>query len=170
MKKITRIAAAMGLFLALSAMLAGTAAAQDATLAADPPAVPAAATYDVELSGTGFPSAPIVLLCAVPESGDAADITAETCDVSNPFQFAVASGDLSDGAFTTTFSFDVPAEGLAMLATEAIQDGPVQAGTIITIDESVVLAQTGVESGLFAIMGLAAVAGGAMVVRSMRRD
>jgi hypothetical protein len=168
MNRITRIAVAFGLIVAMSGALAGTAAAQDPAITIDPPAVPAAGTYDFTMVGTDFPSSPIVLLCAVPGSGDAADVDAGSCDVSNPFQFAVSGDDFSDGGFTVTFSFEIPDGGVGVYATEPAEGGA-NAAAIIEVDPTVVLATTGVESGLLAIIGLAVVAGGAMVVGTTRR-
>ncbi len=170
MKSITRIALAVGLFITASAALTGTAFAQDPAITVDPPAVPAAGSYDVTIEGTGYGDAPatpiIVLLCPVPASGDAADIAAATCDAANPFQFTIAT--VTAGAFSGTFTFDVPAEGLGIFATEAAEGG-VAAGAIITIDPDAVLATTGAESGLIAIVGLSIIAAGAMVVGTSRR-
>jgi hypothetical protein len=170
MNRITRIAVAFGLIVAMSGALAGTAAAQDPAITVDPPAVPAEGSYEITIDGTDFPGAALpvlVLLCPVPGSGDAADITAATCDASNPFAFTI--GELTDGGFSAPFTFDVPAEGLGIFATEAAEGGA-SATAIVEIDPDAVLASTGVESGLLAIIGLAVVAGGAMVVGATRRD
>jgi hypothetical protein len=169
MNRITRIAVAFGLIVAMSGALAGTAAAQDPSITVNPPAVPTEGSYEVTIEGADYPGAALpvlVLLCSVPGSGDAADVSAASCDASNPFAFTI--GELTDGGFSATFTFDVPAEGLGIYATEAAEGGAA-ATAIIAIDPDAVLATTGVESGLLAIIGLAVVAGGAMVVGTTRR-
>jgi len=170
MNRTIRIAVAFGLVVAMTGALAGTAVAQDPGITVNPPAVPAEGSYEVTINGTDFPGVALpvlVLLCAVPDSGSAADVSAASCDASNPFAYTI--GDVTDGVFSASFTFDIPAEGLAIYATEAAEGGA-NASAIIAIDPDAVLATTGVESGLLAIIGLAVVAGGAMVVGATRRD
>ncbi len=176
----------LGMALALIAVFAAPAQAQDGpTLTVEPATVDAAGEQEFTVTGEGWTATPpiFVLPCTIPESGDAADIDVASCDTGN-----LTPGQPEDGSFTVTVTYDVPAEGMAIVAGDAAQTEA--AGAVVTVGaadsgegegegedgaaedegaEDEELANTGVESGLLAIIGVAVIAGGTMVVRTSRR-
>ncbi len=185
----------IGLGLALVALMAAPAAAQDGpSITVEPMTVEAPGEQEFTVTGSGWTAAPpiFVLPCEAPESGDAADIDTATCDTSN---LTPATPD-ADGNFEVTVTYDVPAEGIAIGAGDAASTEA--AGAVITVGageaegegegeaegegedgategegeeegEEEELATTGVESGLLAVIGIAVVAAGALAVGYTRR-
>lgn len=140
-----------------------------------------------------------VLPCEAPESGDPADVDSATCDTANltpatpadgAFEvtatfdvpeggLAIAAGDAAQteaaAAVVTVGAGDAPADdegdsaegdGAEGDGAEATDDGATDDGATEGDDE---LAETGVESMLLVIAGIAVMAAGAMVLRVTRR-
>lgn len=172
-----------------SAGWAGTAAAQDGpTITVSPATVDAAGETEFTITGSGWTAAPpvFVLPCEAPESGDPADVDSATCDTAN-----LTPATPADGSFEVTATFDVPEGGLAIAAGDAAQTEA--AAAVVTVgagdapaddegdgteatddgaaegDDGGELAETGVESMLLVIAGIAVMAAGAMVLRVTRR-
>ena len=190
MKKATLLA--LGLGLALVAALAVPSSAQDGpSITVEPSSVEAAGSVEFTVTGAGWTAAPpiFVLPCDAPESGDAADVDSDTCDTAN-----LTPATPTDGAFEVKVTFDVPEGGLAIAAGDAGQTEA--AAAVITVgaapeatatpeatpeatatpeagsedgSEDDALANTGVESGLVAIIALAILGAGAMAVGYTRR-
>ena len=174
----------LGVALAVVALFAAPAQAQDGpTLTVEPASVDAAGEHEFTVTGSGWTAAPpiFVLPCEAPASGEAADVDASTCDTGS-----LTPANPTDGAFEVTVTFDVPEGGMAIAAGDAAQSEA--AAAVVTVgaaaeaaeddggeaaeDEGAdeALADTGAESGLLAIAGIAVVAGGAMVVNTSRRN
>ncbi len=176
---------ALGLGLALIAIFAAPAGAQDGpTLTVEPATVEAPGEYEFTVTGAGFTAAPpiFILPCDAPESGNPADIDSDTCDTGN-----LTPATPEDGAFEVTVTYTVPEGGLAIAAGDAAQTEA--AAAVVTIgaaqeeggDDGAAeeeggeeeggeeLANTGVESGLLAVIAIAVLGGGAMAVGYTRR-
>jgi hypothetical protein len=181
-----------------SAGWAGTAAAQDGpTITVEPATVDAAGETEFTITGSGWTAAPpiFVLPCAAPESGDPADVDSATCDTANltpatpadgSFEvtatfdvpeggLAIAAGDAAQteaaAVVVTVGAGEAPAEGEDP-ATEdgaAADDGAADDGAAAEGEEGGELAETGVESMLLVIAGIAVMVAGAMVLRVTRR-
>ena len=192
---------AMGIGIALVAILASPAAAQeDPTLTVDPSEVDAAGEVDFTISGENWTAEPpiLILTCPFPSSGELADIDLESCDTED-----LTPATPVDGAFSIPVTYDVPAEGLAIIAADtgqtvaipalvtvaAAQEDPPEGGDDSAGDDGADsagddsaatdgegedagdegLADTGVESGLIAIVAAALLGAGAMVIATTRR-
>ncbi len=143
-----------------------------------PPGVAEAgeATFGVEVSGFTGGIALFVLPCEFPDSGDMAEFDAGTCDTANLTPMQV--GD--DGTGEAEVTFDVPEKGLVIIAGDAARTesavGVVVVGDAAGAEASAAgdsgsddLAETGVETGMLAVVAGTLVAGGAMVVAASRR-
>jgi LPXTG-motif cell wall-anchored protein len=158
--------------LAFTSVLAAPAAAQpSATIDVEPATVDAAGTQTFTITGTGWaiPSPYFVEPCAVPESNDVADIDTTTCDSG---ALAAATVDTA-GNLKATITLDVPAAGIAIVAVNGNQTQT--AGQIVTVvpagpnpDDD--LPDTGAESAALALLALALVAAGTLLVRGARRS
>ncbi len=169
----------IGLGLAMVAAFAGPAAAQDGpAITVDPTSVDAAGTVAVSVSGTGYTQpALFVLPCTYPEGGDVALLSSDDCDLT---ALTPVSPD-ADGAFEITIEYDIPAEGLAIVAADAGQVE--QAAAVISVgaaeetptpepevvEEAQELPETGSENAVMAIVGLTLAAAGAVVLGGGRR-
>lgn len=186
----------LGLGLALIAVFTAPAAsAQDGpTITVEPATVDAPGEVEFTVTGTGWlmpPSA--VIPCEAPASGDLLDVDSATCDTG---ALTPVTPD-ADGNFTTTLTVDVPEAGIAIVGFDLGTQGENEAGgAIVTVgaaeeggeeggeeetteeagEEETTeeageeeLANTGVESGMLAIIGLAVLGAGAMVVGFNRR-
>ena len=153
MKTLVRVAL---VFAALIAM-AAPAAAQSIT--ADPPSVPEAGTYDFTVSGTGFSDAGFLLPCPG-ANGDPAAIAEDSCDVAN-----LTGYDAGDWSLDVTY--DVPAEGLVLVAGNAAQTE--SSATVITIGDAADLPNTGANTNAYLIAGLVLAVGAATLVVGGRR-
>ena len=153
MKTFVRVAL---IFAALIAM-AAPAAAQSIT--ADPPSVPEAGSYDFTVSGSGFTDAGFLLPCPG-ANGDPAAIAADSCDVGN-----LAPYDAGDWSLNVTY--DVPAEGLVLVAGNAAQTE--SSATVITIGDAGELPTTGANTNAYLITGLVLAVGAAAFVAGGRR-
>lgn len=159
----------------------GTAAAQDQTITADPAAVEAAGETEFTVSGSGFTADPpyaIVPCFAINSPEQLVDLDTETqCDTSQVVLISAAEG----GEFAETVTFDVPAEGMCIVA--GTLDGAEGGGTCISVGaadggddgaaeeeggEDEELANTGVESGLLAVIAVAVLAAGVMMLTTRR--
>lgn len=162
MKRTMRILVALGLVAAMSGLLAGTASAQDQSITISPAAVAEAGEVTVTVTGADWPAVGVVILpCPLNDDGT---VNTGACDQT---KLTFLAGTPEDGAFTQEVTVDVPEGGIGLLASEAAAGTTIQASAAIVVDPE--LANTGVESGLIAIIGLAVVAGGAMVVGTARR-
>ena len=190
MKRARLIALAIGL--GLVALLAAPAGAQDGpTITVDPLNVEAAGEQEFTVVGEGWTAEPpiFVLPCfPVNTLEDLAAQGAAACDTA-----ALTPATPADGAFEATVTYDVPAEGMCIASGDAAQSEG--AFVCITVGAAAEggeeaegegeeapaegeeaegegeeeLANTGVESGLLAIVAVAIIAAGAMVVRTTRR-
>lgn len=176
MKKIIAVLAAVTMLLT---MTAGVASAQAPTGAMEmsPGSVDAAGDVEFEITMSGFTAgvALFMLPCAAPAGGDMAAFDAATaCDQSQ--LTPVAIGD--DGTASATATYSVTDDGLVVVAGDADRTEfgiaiipPPGAGDAAAADDAgdAELAETGVETGLLALIAVTMVAGGAMVVSQMRR-
>lgn len=153
MKTVVRVAL---VFAALIAM-AAPAAAQSIT--ADPPSVPEAGSYDFTVSGSGFTDAGFLLPCPG-ANGDPAAIAEDSCDLAN-----LAPYDAGDWSLSVTY--DVPAEGLVLVAGNAAQTE--SSATVITIGDAGELPSTGANTNAYLITGLVLAVGAAAFVAGGRR-
>jgi hypothetical protein len=173
----------IGLGLALVAVLAAPAAAQDGpTLTSDVTNVEAAGEQEFTITGAGWTAAPPIFVVPCMGATNLDEMAAAgvaACDLA-----ALTPVTPEDGAFEVVAVYDVPAEGMCISASDA---GSIEAATIcITVGaaeeapaeeapaeeaaaEEEELADTGVESGLLAIIGLAVVGAGVMTVGYTRR-
>lgn len=154
MKSIVRVAL---VFAALIAM-AAPAAAQ--SISADPPSVPEAGSYDFTISGSGFTDAGFLLPCPG-ANGDPAAIAEDSCDVANLTAYEAGDWELD-------VTYDVPAEGLVVVAGNAAQTE--SSATVITIGEAAAeLPNTGANTNLYLMVGFVLAAGAAALVVGGRR-
>ena len=176
------IAAVAALFLATISPAAAD--GHTPVLTIEPASVDAAGEHEFTVTGSDFaPTGGFLLPCAGVE-GDLAlmaesDPTA-VCDLGALTPYAPDD----DGGWTATVTYDVPAEGLVLAAGDTgganasaalISIGAAEeAAPAEEVEEEAApaaadaLPATGVESYLFAVVGLAIVAAGALVVRSSR--
>lgn len=182
----------LGLGLALIAVFASPASAQEAReITVEPAFVEAAGEAELTISGAGWTMPPTAVIpCAAPESGNLLDVDSATCDTG---LLTPVTPD-ADGNFTATITVDIPAEGIAIVGFDLATQGQAEAGGALvpvgapadeggddgtaeetseeeTTDEGSEeeLADTGVESGLLAVIAIAVLGGGAMVVGYTRR-
>lgn len=183
----------LGLGLALVAVFAAPASAQEAReITVEPAFVEAAGEAELTISGAGWTMPPTAVIpCAAPESGDILDVDSATCDTG---LLTPVTPD-ADGNFSATITVDVPAEGVAIIGFDLATQGQAEAGGVIvpvgapaeegaeeggdtedaaqeeTTEEGgeEELADTGVESGLLAVIAIAVLGGGVMVVGATRR-
>ena len=121
MKKLLIIGAALGLTLALVA----PASAQGASISADPASVSEAGSADITVSGTGFAQDGFLLPCPG-ANGDPAQLAEDSCDLTNLTPYTA-------GDWSLDVTYDVPAEGLLIVAGSA--DQTEVATFVITIGE-----------------------------------
>lgn len=203
MKRPTRPLRRLGVIATIAAIfvvLATPASAQDGpSLSVEPTSVDAPGEATFTVTGDGWTAEPplFILPCAVPESGEPADLSTDSCDTAN-----LTPATPADGAFVVEVTFEIPEEGLIVAAGDAAQSE--SAVAMITVGaaeepatadeepaaaeeepataeetesaeataeeaEETELAQTGTESGLLAIIGVTVAALGAMVVAFARR-
>ncbi|MEM7288547.1 MAG: hypothetical protein AAF480_19550 [Actinomycetota bacterium] len=182
----------LGLGLAIIAVFAAPASAQEAReITVEPAYVEAPGEAELTISGAGWTMPPTAVIpCTAPESGDLLDVDSATCDTG---LLTPVTPD-ADGNFSATITVDVPAEGIAIVGFDLATQGQNEAGGAIvpvgapaeegaeeggsedaaqeeTAEEGgeEELADTGVESGLLAIIAIAVLGGGAMVVGYTRR-
>jgi len=150
MKSLFRVA------LVFAALVAFAAPASAQSIQADPPAVPEAGTYDFTISGTGFSEPGFVLPCPG-ANGDPAQINETSCDVA-------ALTPYSDGEFSVSVTYDIPAEGLVVVAGNAAQSE--SGATVIVVGD---LPNTGSNTNLYVTVGLVLAAAAAALVLGGRR-
>jgi LPXTG-motif cell wall-anchored protein len=109
MKKLLTIGAVLGLMLALVA----PASAQGASITADPASVSESGSADLTVSGTGFTSDGFLLACPG-ANGDPAQLAEDSCDIANLTAYTA-------GDWTLDVTYDIPAEGLLIVAGNADQ-------------------------------------------------
>lgn len=178
----------LGILVAVFAAFAAPAGAQDGpSLTADPTTVEAAGETEFTVTGAGFTAAPPIFVLPCYTVTTVEDLQAQgaaACDTG-----ALTPATPEDGGFTVTVSYEVPEAGMCIVAGDAAQTE--SAAICISVGaaaeeepaaeeeaageeapaegEEEGLAETGVESGLLAIIAIAVVAGGAMVVTATRR-
>jgi hypothetical protein len=167
-----------------SLSLAGTAQAQDAvigTVTSDPATVPEAGEYTMTATGSDFIPDTAVLLVAcvspadtlVPGTSDLEEITAAAvainaladCDIANAQNVEVDG----DGAWSAELSATV---GDNFFLSAGALDGSQAGATWIAIVPGAAdseLAETGVETGLLAVVGTAILGAGVLLAREGRR-
>ncbi|MDH3681099.1 MAG: LPXTG cell wall anchor domain-containing protein [Acidimicrobiia bacterium] len=121
----------VGLAVGLLAIFAAPASAQDGpAITVDPPSVDAAGEATFMVTGTGFTQpALFVLPCTIPEGGPEA-VGQDDCDLANLLPVTVADG----GFGPVEVTFDIPAEGLVVVAADA---GQIEtAAAVITVGEA----------------------------------
>ena len=181
----------LGLGLALLAVFAAPASAQEAReITVEPAFVEAAGEAELTISGAGWTMPPTAVIpCDAPESGDLLDVDSATCDTG---LLTPVTPD-ADGNFSATITVNVPEGGIAIVGFDLATQGQNEAGGAIvpvgapaeegaeegsedaaqeeTAEEGAEeeLADTGVESGLLAVIAIAVLGGGAMVVGYTRR-
>ena len=181
----------LGLGLALLAVFAAPASAQEAReITVEPAFVEAAGEAELTISGAGWTMPPTAVIpCDAPESGNLLDVDSATCDTG---LLTPVTPD-ADGNFSATITVNVPEGGIAIVGFDLATQGQNEAGGAIvpvgapaeegaeegsedaaqeeTAEEGAEeeLADTGVESGLLAVIAIAVLGGGAMVVGYTRR-
>lgn len=177
----------LGLGLALLAVFAAPASAQEAReITVEPAFVEAAGEAELTVSGAGWTMPPTAVIpCEAPESGNLLDVDSATCDTG---LLTPVTPD-ADGNFSATITVDIPEGGIAIVGFDLATQGQNEAGGAIvpvgapaeeggedaaqeeTTEEGAEeeLADTGVESGLLAVIAIAVLGGGAMVVGYTRR-
>ncbi|MEM7288020.1 MAG: hypothetical protein AAF480_16840 [Actinomycetota bacterium] len=155
------------------AVFAAPASAQDGpSITVDPPSVEAAGDHDLTVTGEGFSVDVVVLPCA-PVEDFATFNPLTSCDLGG----AVPASPDDSGSFSVTVSFSVPEEGLGIVVGDQAQTEAAFANVTIgaAADEGggegaeEELADTGVESGLLAVIAVAVVAAGALLTAAARR-
>ncbi len=185
----------LGIAIAMVSVFATPAAAQDGpSITVEPSSVEAAGEAEFTITGEGWTAAPpiFVLPCfTVSTPEEIAEQGAAACDTA-----ALTPATPADGAFEVTVTYDVPETGMCIAAGDAAQSeagfacisvGAAEeeameeeateeegmeeeaAGTDEEAGADEELAETGIESGLLAIIGVAVLAAGAMVLTSTRR-
>lgn len=174
-----KLIAALAASVLLLVSMAGTAVAQEPTgvLEINPTTVDEAGEHQFTLGLSGFTPglALFVLPCTAPAGGDmSAFDAAADCDTAN--LTPVVADDNGNGTVTNTYT--VTDDGLVVVAGDAAQT---EFGIVIVPppgadaaaddagDDGGELAETGVETGLLAVIATTMVAGGAMVVRQTRK-
>ena len=168
----------IGLALAIVAVLAAPAAAQEApTITSDVTNVEAAGEHEFTITGAGWTAAPPIFVLPCVGATTIAEMIAAGADACDIASLEAATPE--DGAFEVVVVYDVPAEGMCISAGDvattevaavcitvgAAEEGAAEEGPA----EEEELADTGVESGLLAIIGLAVVGAGVMTVGYTRR-
>lgn len=169
----------IGFAAALLALFAAPASAQDGpSLSVEPSSVDAPGETEFTITGSGWTAAPPIFVLPCPVVDGEAD--SDNCDVGN---LTPATPD-DDGNFEVTATYDVPAEGIAIAAGDAAQTE--SASVIIEVEGNgeeapdedegedaaegeEELAETGLESGLVAVIAVSAVILGGMVIGLGRR-
>ena len=181
---LTGVAVALGIV----ALLAAPASAQDGpSITVEPMSLEAVGEQEFTVVGAGWTAAPPIFVLPCFTVSTIEELTAQgagACDTA-----ALTPATPADGAFTVTVTYDVPAEGMCIAAGDAAQseaafvcvavgaaEGGEGEGEAEPEPEAIAeeggeeeLANTGVESGLLAIIAIAIVAGGVMVISATRR-
>ena len=121
MKKLLTTAIVLGLL----TVFAAPASAQGASISADPAAVTEAGSADLTVTGTGFAQDGFLLSCPG-ANGDPAQLAEDSCDLANLTPYTAGDWELS-------VTYDIPAEGLLIVAGSA--DQTEVATFVITIGE-----------------------------------
>lgn len=171
-----KLIAALAASVLLVVSMAGTASAQEPTgvLEINPTTVDAAGDQEFTVALSGFTPglALFVLPCEAPADGDIASLDLATaCDQAN--LTPVVADDNGNGTITNTYT--VTDSGLIIVAGDAAQTEfgiavvPPPGADAGGSDDGGELADTGVETGLLAVIATTMVAGGVMVVRQTRK-
>lgn len=179
-----RLALALVAVAALFALTGAPASAQDGpSITVDPEFVEAPGEQEFTVTGSGWTVASaFVLPCIVVEDLTQLDAQGGDCDLAN---LTPVTNDGS-GGFEATVTYDIPEEGLLIVVGDA--DQMENAFHVITVGapaaeegaeeeggeeeaggEEEELANTGLESGLLAIVAGAVLAGGVMLTTTQRR-
>lgn len=172
---IRRTRAAALLVAAVLASGPAAGAQEDPTLEVTPAVVDAPGPHELTITGAGWgpPTPHFVLPCAVPGSGDVADVDTATCDSG-----ALVSASVDpEGALSATMTVEVPASGVMIVAVNGDQSQI--AGQVVEPDDGNgaddgadgELPDTGAGSDWLVVVALGVVAAGAMLAGSRsRRD
>lgn len=156
------------------------AAAQDQTLTVDPGSVEAAGEYEFTVVGEGFTVPVFLLPCPGAEGDPAALATGEAADLCDTSKLTPVTPD-DAGRWEATVTYEVGDSGLVLVAGDqaqtnsavgvvtvgAAEEAPAEEAPAEEAEEP--LANTGVESGLLAIIGLSVALAGAMILFESRR-
>ncbi len=170
MKRFKLLVAALGVSLVAMLALAPAAQAQDApTAIGDPLFVEAPGEATISLTGSGWIAGPVALVpCDVSTYEALAAGGPDACDVSN-LTIAVAGG---DGSFTADFTLDVKEGGTCIGIGGGAGFTEQGGGFCVGVGAPVPppgAANTGAESGMIVVIGIAVLAAGALVVGMTRR-
>lgn len=171
-KTLMALVAALGMLVAVVAM-ATPAHAQEQTITSDPASVEEAGEHELTVTGAGY-TGPAFLLPCPGAGGDPTAIAEDSCDTG---ALTPVTPD-DDGNWEATVTFDIPAEGLVMVAGNAAQTEV--GATVVMVgameeameesesmeDDS--LADTGNEAIVFALVGLTALMAGVMFLNTRR--
>ncbi len=165
MKKLITMLAVM---MAVTVGFAGVASAQAPTGEMAVSGVTEAGSQDLEVTVSGFTPGLALFVLPCPIVADLASFDAGTCDTGN--LTPVVAGD--DGSATVTTTQDVPAEGMLLVAGDAARTE--FAIAVVTVGGAAggshaALADTGVDTGVLAVIAGTMIAGGALVVGTTRR-
>ncbi len=160
-----KVLTALAIVATMLMSLTGIAAAQTPMMELNPASVDEAGETEVEVSLSGFSAdiALFVLPCDYPAGGDLAMLDTASCDQANLTPIAMDG----DGAGTVSVTYDIPAEGIAIIAGDAAQTESAVALVSVGAAE---LAVTGPGQTLvFTMMGVALLMIGAGAVFLGRR-
>ncbi|MYC57260.1 MAG: hypothetical protein F4X48_01525 [Acidimicrobiia bacterium] len=161
----------------------GTASAQDQTLTADPAAVPAPGTYDITVTASGFTATNINF--AICNTGDINEIGTNIVELTagvpqycgGSFGTPINPASWENGTYTTTQSVEVTDAGVTFMMFELSATGEM-AAVSVNVDETTtdnllttddLLADTGNQTGLLAIIGGSIALAGLMIFSFSRR-
>ncbi|MEM9202620.1 MAG: LPXTG cell wall anchor domain-containing protein [Actinomycetota bacterium] len=157
MKKLTFAGLVLGLFVALAL----PAAAQGPSISTDPSAVTEAGEAEITVTGTGFTQDGFLLPCPG-ANADPAQLAEDSCDLTNLTPYTAGDWEL-------TVTYDIPAEGLLIVAGSADQSEVVP--LVIPVGEvaQAELPNTGGNTETLLVVALALLAAaGAFVVGGRR--
>ena len=160
-----KVLTALAIVATMLMSMTGIAAAQTPMMEVSPASIDEGGETEIEVSLSGFSAdlAVFILPCDYPAGGDLTALDTSTCDQANltPLQLD------GDGAGTVTVTYDVPAEGITVIAGDAAQTESAFALVSVGAAE---LAVTGPGQTLvFTMMGVALLMIGAGAVFLGRR-
>jgi LPXTG-motif cell wall-anchored protein len=125
----------------------------------DPSSVSEPGTYDFTVSGSGFTDSGFLLPCPG-ANGDPAAIAEDSCDLTSLTPYPA-------GDWSLSVTYDVPAEGLVLVAGNAAQTEVL--GIVITIGDAGDLPNTGANTNVYLMTALVLVIGSLMFFVAARR-
>ena len=156
-KSIVAIAAVLAMMVAVAA----PAAAQAASLSVSPGSVDAAGEAELTVTGSDFTSDGFLLPCPGAD-GDPAKMGADSCDTAALTPYTVDES----GGWSATVTYDIPAEGLVIVAGNA--DQTESAVSVIAVGAGT-LPNTGANTNALVLMTLGLIGAGAVLFTGGRR-